>query len=116
MCNVLSSSTAQGGLQETAEVTMTETISNTTVKLGQPVEYISTRGKSKLAFVTATPETVAEGTSVPELSEGQVHLMVVGILTGTSPRLNVPSAASVEGNDDFVNGDGAQVGVWRPIA
>lgn len=94
---------------------MTEAIT-TAVKLGQTVRYVSTRGLSKLALVTATPETVTEGTSVPSLTEGQVHLMVIGITTHASPRLNVPSAESVQGNEDFTDSDGNPVGVWVPIA
>jgi hypothetical protein len=88
-----------------------------TVKVGDAVEYVSTRGLIKLALVANTPATVVEGTELPSLTEGQVHLMVANVLKGWSTRLNVPSADSVADNEDFQDGDGNTVGVWRfPVA
>ena len=69
--------------------------------LGQAVSYTSSKGHTKLAFVTATPETVTEGHSLPELSTDQVHLFVVSPNGNTYARYSVPLAASVEGNVDF---------------
>lgn len=86
-----------------------------TVKLGQSVEYVGTKGKSKLALVVGTPENVEEGTSLPTLSEGQLHLAVFTWAVGTFvPRLNVPFEGAVEGNAEFQE-EGQTVGVWRLI-
>lgn len=95
---------------------MATTTKQKSVKLGQAVEYVSTTGKTKMALVTGTPETIVEGTRVPTLTEGQVHLAVYSIATGWSSRLNVPSAESVSDNDGFRDSDGNAIGVYRVIA
>lgn len=86
-----------------------------TVQLGQSVEYVGTKGKTKLALVVGTPETVEEGTHLPTLGEGQLHLAVFTWAVGTfTPRLSVPFEGTVADNAEFQE-EGQTVGVWRLI-
>ena len=82
------------------------------VALGQSVQYISSKGKVKLALVVGTPETVEEGTSLPALLPGQLHLAVFTWSAGTFlPRLQVP----FDGLGATTNEEGAPVGFWKLI-
>jgi len=84
------------------------------VTLGQPVQYVGTKGLAKAAFVVGTPDTVEEGHSLPTLSEGQLHIVVWEFSKGHfTPRLNVPFEGQVADNAEFQNGDGTPVGFWR---
>lgn len=79
------------------------------VKIGQTVEYISTRGLSKVALVVATPETLREGTRLSEAfpldaEQGQVNLVVFRADGGSGPRLQVPYEEAVKDNADFSEG------------
>lgn len=81
------------------------------VKLGQAVQYISTKGKVKLALVVGTPETVEEGTSLPVLLPGQLHLAVFTWSAGTFlPRLQVPFEGLGAPSED-----GTEVGFWKLV-
>jgi hypothetical protein len=83
------------------------------VTLGTAVEYVGTKGKIKLGLVVGTPETVEEGTALPALLPGQLHIAVFTWSVGTFvPRLNVPFEGLVSGNTEFQE-DGKAVGVWR---
>lgn len=84
------------------------------MQLGTPVQYIASNGKPKLAFVLGTPETISEGTEIPTLSEGQLHLTVFSPNGNIYPRHNVPSAKSVEDNPEFVTENGL-TNVWKPL-
>lgn len=82
------------------------------VTLGQPVVYISTKGKQKAAFVVGTPETVEEGTSLPVLLPGQLHLAVFTWGAGTYlPRLQVP----FEGLGAQTDEEGNPKGYWKLV-
>lgn len=59
------------------------------VKINEFGVYNSTDGKQKSAMVIGTPETVVEGTSIPVLAEGQVHILVFSLKGKVSPRYNV---------------------------
>jgi len=76
------------------------------------VTYTDSKGHAKPALVTATPESITEGTSLPGLNEGQAHLIVFSPSGRTYTKFNVPSAESVQDNEDFRNGDGVLVGVF----
>jgi hypothetical protein len=60
-----------------------------TIKPGQSVLYVSSKGYVKPAIVVNTPETVVEGHAIPSLAEGELHLLVFSLTNGISPRLNV---------------------------
>lgn len=84
------------------------------VKIGQTVEYVSTRGLSKVGLVVATADSLREGTSFSEsypLSADQVNLIVFSATGSHGPRLQVPSEASVKDNQDFAEG-----GFYRVLA
>jgi hypothetical protein len=83
------------------------------VQPGQMVQYVSTKGYIKPALVVNTAETVVPGKAIPELGEGQVHLVVFSLTNGVSPRLSVPFEGLVKDNSDFQNEIGETVGVWR---
>lgn len=83
------------------------------VKVGTPVIYVGTKGKQKLALVVGTPETIEEGTSLPTLNEGQVHLAVWGFNGGFRPRLNVPFESVIADDPEFTNDEGQPVGFWK---
>lgn len=84
------------------------------VTLGQSVIYVGIKGHQKAALVTNTPESVDEGTSLSELSPGQLHLAVWNHSDSHfTPRRNVPHESLVVGNTEFQNDDGMAVGFWR---
>lgn len=84
------------------------------IKLGQAVTYVSTKGYEKLAFVTATPETVQPGHALPELPEGFAHLVVLAPNGSVSPRYSVPSEATAKDIPDFAaEGELGLRGVFR---
>ena len=87
----------------------------TTVKLGQAVTYLSSKGHKKLGLVLSTPDTVTPDTGLPALTEGQAHLVVLSPTGNAYMRYNVPSKASVEGMQDFLNDDGEPVEVWEEV-
>lgn len=87
----------------------------TQIKLGQAVEYFSTEGKPKLAFVLGTQATTAADDRIPELSEGQAHLVVFSLTGKAYNRYNVPEASYVADNAGFTTDSGAPAGVWRVI-
>lgn len=81
------------------------------VPLGASVQYVSTKGKVKLAIVVGTPDTVEEGTSLPVLLPGQLHLAVFTWRAGTFlPRLQVPFEGLGAPQED-----GTEVGFWKLI-
>lgn len=86
------------------------------VNIGQTVEYVSTKGLSKVALVVATPDTLKEGTSLAtahplDAEQEQVNLAVFSASGKSSARLQVPSEAAVAENENFANG-----GFYRVIA
>lgn len=91
-------------------------------KIGQFVTYTDTKGHSKPALVTATPESLTEGTNLPELSDTQLHLVVFSPSGNIYPRQNVPFVDSVSDNSDFSlevtdsdaqpTGEVKTIGVW----
>lgn len=86
------------------------------VKLGDAVAYKSEKGHTKLAFVLATPTTVTPEHELPELTEGQLHLLVLSPTGSAYARYSVPFAGSVEGNSDFTNPEtGKLYGVWEKV-
>ena len=66
------------------------------VACGTTVFYNDTKGHKKMAFVTGTPETVVEGTRLPTLNEGELHLTVVSPSGSIYNRRNVPFGAVPE--------------------
>lgn len=66
------------------------------VKIGENVIYVSTKGYQKAAFVLNTQETVVEGKSLPELAENQLHLAVLSVMSGMTPRFSVPFQGDVD--------------------
>lgn len=81
--------------------------------LGQPVIYIGTKGVQKAALVVNTPETVKEGTALPALEPGQIHLVTwTHSAAHFTPRYNVPFEGLVADALDFQE-DGQTVGVWK---
>lgn len=87
-----------------------------TPTLGSAVAYKSEKGHAKMALVLATPESVTPGHDVPELSEGQLHLLVFSPTGAAYPRYSVPSAESVAGQDGFTNPETGQLyGVWEQV-
>lgn len=63
-----------------------------TIKLGQTVTYVSTKGYEKAALVVGTPESVQQGHSgVPQLAEGNLHLLVLSPTGHTYSRQSVPN-------------------------
>ena len=84
------------------------------VALMSPIVYVGSKGLPKAALVVGTPETVQPGHSLPELNEGQLHIIVWEFSAGHFvPKLNVPYVATVAENDEFKNADGVTVGVWQ---
>lgn len=61
-----------------------------TLKLGRRVEYRDGSGFKKLAFVTATADTVQAGTDVPVPGENQAHLKVISPTGKEYNRQSVP--------------------------
>jgi hypothetical protein len=82
------------------------------VTIGQTVVYNSGKGQPKLALVTGTPDTIAEGTSLAPLEEGQLYLTVWefgrGHFVGKS---QVPFEGTA--TEDNKNSEGVPVRVWR---
>ena len=88
----------------------------TAPKLGTAVTYVSSKGYDKLAFVTATPETVQPGHDLPDLAEGFVHLVVFSPTGSHYPRFSVPSLEAAALIPDYAaEGDMAMKGVWKPV-
>lgn len=85
----------------------------TAVALGDTVNYISSTGDRKAAFVVGTPDSIREGTQVPALEAGQLHLLVFSPVGSAYGRFSVPSGESVKDNQDFYS-DGVLVNVWTP--
>ncbi len=82
------------------------------VTIGQAVQYISTKGKVKAALVVGTPDTVEEGTHLPALLPGQLHLAVFTWSVGTFiPRLQVPFEGLGAQTDD----EGNPKGFWKLV-
>lgn len=48
-----------------------------TVECGSNVTYVDHKGHEKHAIVTGTPASVVEGTSLPTLKDGELHIHVV---------------------------------------
>ncbi len=93
---------------------MTDTTIAPKVTPGQNVTYVGTKGHPKAAFVVNTPDTLDEGTSLPALSEGQVHLVVWDwSAMHFTPRMNVPFEGIVADNTEFNGEDGQTVGAWK---
>lgn len=67
------------------------TPANDKIKFGDIVEYVDGKGHIKLAIVTATKKTVAEGSSVSPLSKGFVGITVFSLSGSSYARYGVPS-------------------------
>lgn len=79
------------------------------VNIGQIVKYVSTTGKTKIGMVTATPDTITEGTGLAEnyplnAEQEQVHLLVISPSGSHGPRYQVPSKTAVAEIPDFTEG------------
>jgi hypothetical protein len=72
--------------------------------LGQNVIYTDTRGRAKVAVVTGTRDSVAEGTSLPRPQAAHAHLHVFSHKQGLYARLSVPARSAVVDNEDFSGG------------
>lgn len=68
------------------------------LKLGDAVAYRDSNGRTKAAFVIATPETIAENTQVEAPAEGHVHLVV---FSPTGSRYTSYDIAQGEGPHTF---------------
>lgn len=68
------------------------------IKPGDTVTYVSARkGNRKVAIVTATPESLTEGTSLT-LEEGHINLAVFSPTGSFGPRQSVPTKDIFEAN------------------
>lgn len=68
--------------------------------LGDPVTYISSKGKSKLAFVIGTPDSIDDGGSIPALDDGYRHLLIISPSGRFQTRHSVPNKADTA-SDEF---------------
>ena len=85
-----------------------------TTSLGDNVVYVSGKGHAKHAIVVGTPETVIPGTELPELSEGQLYIVVWEFGVGHFvPKGQVPHFSQIDGNSEFTNDDGVPVNYWK---
>ena len=92
----------------------TATKKTTAVKvptIGEFVTYIDSKGHSKPALITGTPESVQDGTELPVPSEGQLHLMIFSPIS-IYPRFSVPSEAVANSIPDFTV-EGLLTNYWK---
>lgn len=78
-----------------------------TGKLGEMVTYVGSAGYPKAAMVVGTPESVVPGTNIPELADGERHLMVFSVTGVVYTKLTVPYGPFNTPDGSVVN-----TGVW----
>jgi len=81
--------------------------------LGQPVSYTDTKGHSKFAIVTGTPETVVEGSDLPTLNPDHYAITVFSPSGRIYPKFSVPdvTADDINLSEYASEEDGSLVGV-----
>lgn len=86
-------------------------------KLGQTVTYLSTsKGDQKLALITATPETITEGTDLPTLNPDHYVITVFSPAGTIYTKFGVPEFGAEGINKEEYVIDGTPRGVLIAIA
>lgn len=100
---------------ENTETTTDETTVDSKIKFGDTVEYVDGKGHVKLAIVTATKKTVAEGSSVEPLSKGFVGITVFSLSGSSYARYGVPTEKAALKDGGYTK-DGELRRFVRPIS
>ena len=73
-----------------------------TVQLGQNVTYISAKGQKKAALVIGTPDTIEEGTSVPQPEEFELNLLVISPTGSVYAKAKVPPVSETQETQAYI--------------
>lgn len=85
-----------------------------TVNLGDTVVYVGGKGNSKTAIVVNTVDSINSGTSLPELNDGQLHLVAWEWSAGHFvPKIAVPHLSQIAEDTEFQNDNGEPINYWK---